>query len=264
MYPKRSLGQYFLKCRWVISTLIKTAEVSQKDTVLEIGPGTGILTRELAKTAGKVIAIEKDEYLAANLTQRFKKDGVKNIEIIKGDILKKLSEITTNYKLQTNSYKVVANIPYYLTARLIRLLLECEPRPERIVLTVQKEVARRITAKPPHANLLTLSVQVYGTPQIIKDVPADCFYPKPKVDSTIISISDISDGFFQKNKISMENFFEILRLGFSQKRKMLLGVLGKKLDKQKIAAAFAATGINPKARPQELSLEQWAKLISSI
>lgn len=300
MKPKKSLGQHFLKCRWVVSTLIKAAEVSKNDTILEIGPGTGVLTRELAKYAGRVIAVEKDEHLAEELKKSLINEGAKNVKIVAGDIISllksdfnRVNALTTTYNLQTNSYKVVANIPYYLTSRLLRLLLENEPRPERIVLTIQKEVARRMVARPPHSNpvrskmpgasadaqahrtsngmnLLALSIQAFGQPKIIKSVPADCFYPKPKVDSAIIAISDISDKMFRsptsiygsrtsKNQFQ-RGFFEILRIGFGQKRKMLLGVLGKKFGKNKMTDAFRAAGINPNARPEELSLEDWAKL----
>ncbi|MBI2122232.1 MAG: ribosomal RNA small subunit methyltransferase A [Candidatus Sungbacteria bacterium] len=264
MHPKKSLGQHFLGCSWVVSTLIKTANVSSKDIVLEIGPGTGILTNELAKCAGHVIAVEKDERLAEALKQQLDRNKTKNIEIIIGDVLSLLKSDFNISKSDFNSYKVVANIPYYLTSRLIRLLLEAKMRPNMIVLTIQKEVAKRLAAKPPHINLLALSVQAFGNPKIIKTVPAGCFYPKPKVDSAIISISDISDEFFQKNNLRPERFFEIARFGFSQKRKKLLSVLGKKFGKQKIAGAFSAANISPDSRPQELSLGQWAEVAQGL
>lgn len=244
--PKKSLGQHFLRCRWVISTLIHTAELNPSDTVLEIGPGKGTLTRALAKSAKRVIAVEKDERLAEELEKSLKQEGFSNIEIIKRDILILLkSDFNSIFK-----WKVIGNIPYYLTSRLLRLLFEHKPLPKLIVLTVQKEVAQRICVKSPHMNLLALSVQAYGKPKIIKTVPPSCFSPKPKVDSAIIKISDISDKFFKDNKISETKFFEVLRTAFSQKRKQLGHTLGlKKIDP--LSAA----------RPEELTLEQWAKLV---
>lgn len=252
MIPNKHLGQHFLRCRWAVSTLIHAAKLEKADTVLEIGPGTGVLTRALARHAGRVIAVEKDERLATIINEVLKEEGITNVEIVTDDILKLLSRS----KIWTNAYnKVVANIPYYLTSRLMRLLLENTPkRPELIVLTIQKEVARRIVAKPPHMNLLALSVQAFGTPTIIKKVPASCFSPKPKIDSAIIKISDISDGFFEKNRIDKTKFFELIRRAFSQKRKLLTStttVQPLMLDKLELSRD---------ARPEELSLEQWAKV----
>lgn len=263
LQPKKSLGQHFLKCRWVVSTLIKAAQINRDDTVLEIGPGTGVLTSELAKIARYVIAVEKDEHLAASLKQSMEKCG--NVEIAEGDILKIFSYIIHSYKLQAHSYKLVSNIPYYLTSRLIRLLLEAKHKPEIIALTIQKEVAERINAKPPHMNLLAVAVQAYGTPKIIKKVPAECFRPKPKVDSSIIVISDISDNFFLKNNISETKFFEVVRYAFSQKRKTLLNSLSHYYEaKPRIENILERETIKKTARPQELSLEQWAHIVALL
>jgi len=270
MYAKKSLGQHFLRCRWVINTLIRAAELTPKDIVLEIGPGTGILTRELARRVKEVTAVEKDERLADELAQALAHEKIRNTEILKGDIL--LLTQVIQAKLQAkltsqNKYKVVANIPYYLTSRLLRLLLENAPRPERIVLTIQKEVAGRILAKPPKMNLLALSVQAYATPKIIKNVPASCFTPAPEVDSAIISIRDISDRFFQENAVDKNRFFTLIRRAFSQKRKLLansLFVQHSMLDKSKIESIVAGLGLPKNARPQELSLQNWARLAKSL
>lgn len=253
--PKKILGQHFLKCHWVGEILIQTANIDKNDSVLEIGPGTGVLTRELAGSAGKVLAIEKDEYLAEELKKSLRSEGIKNVEIIAADILLRLKS-----DFNQTPYKVVANIPYYLTSRLLRLLLEQKNKPVNIVLTVQKEVAKRITAKPPHLNLLALAIQSRSNPKIIKTVPAECFYPKPKVDSAIISISDISDKFFIELGISPDNLFNIAHTGFGQKRKKLMPVLGKKYGKEKTINAFTASKIHENARPEELTLEQWGNL----
>lgn len=263
MYAKKSLGQHFLRCGWVASTLVKTAGLGPDDTVLEIGPGTGILTRALARSVKKVIAVEKDGQLAEELRSSLARENAVTIKVISADILDLVPSLAW-HKLQAElgaKYKVVANIPYYLTSRLLRLLLEGSNTPELIVLTIQKEVAERLTAKPPKMNLLALSVQTLSKPEIVKKVPASCFWPKPKVDSAIIKISNISDRFFQKNSIDKEFFFEIARRAFSQKRKMLTSSLRPYLGQHPV---LAKVGLPDKARPQELDLEQWAKIVAEI
>lgn len=245
IYNSKRLGQHFLRCPWVVASLVKAAELKKSDTVLEIGPGTGILTRALAKNAGPIIAVEKDEKLAELL----RKEKIPNVVVVTGDILKLLKSDFRS--LEINKFKVAANIPYYLTSRLFRLLLEDPHKPELIVMTIQKEVAERICAKPPKMNLLGLSVQAYGMPRIIASVLASCFVPRPKVDSAIIRISDISDDFFNKNGLDKELFFKIIHQGFSQKRKILANTL-KKFGSRKLPFSLS--------RPQELSLLDWAKI----
>ncbi|QQG44869.1 MAG: ribosomal RNA small subunit methyltransferase A [Candidatus Sungiibacteriota bacterium] len=245
MYAKKSLGQHFLRCRWVISTLVHAAELKSTDTVLEIGPGTGILTRALARRAKKVIAVEKDEKLAEELRIRLADGNIKNVTIISGDILKVLPRA----KLGTG-YKVAANIPYYLTSRLLRVLLEQKQQPSLMVLTVQKEVAQRITAKPPHMNLLALSVQAYGKPEIIKTVPASCFWPKPRVDSAVIKIRLKTK--VAGNDTKLRGLFTLARSAFGQKRKTLRRSLGIKDPDIRLK------------RPQELKLEDWFTLLVSV
>ncbi|MFY9462644.1 MAG: 16S rRNA (adenine(1518)-N(6)/adenine(1519)-N(6))-dimethyltransferase RsmA [Candidatus Sungiibacteriota bacterium] len=262
---KKSLGQHFLRCAWVSNTLIAAVKLTKKDTVLEIGPGTGILTRPLAAAAKEVIAVEKDETLALSLKAAFKKEGIINAQIIAADILKILSHLSTAYHLQPTTFKVVANIPYYLTGRLIRLLLESPVKPSVIALTIQKEVAERMVAKPPHMNLLALGVQAFGTAKIVKIVPAECFSPPPKVDSAIIVISDISDDFFTKNTIRQDAFFSIARAGFHQKRKTLANSLASVTgSKEKALALIRAAGLKNTSRPEELSLAQWTALSHAI
>lgn len=255
---KKSLGQHFLRCNWVTITLIKTSELIPDDTILEIGPGTGILTRALATHTRQVIAVEKDERLAAELRNSLLKENITNVQIISGDII----ELLKSHFNRHTKYKVVANIPYYLTSRLLRLILEAKQKPKLIVLTIQKEVAKRLTAKPPKMNLLALSVQAYGNPEIIKTVPAKCFYPKPKVDSAIIKISDISDQFFKRHDIEENLFFEVIRKVFNQKRKILMRSLVPYQTKPRLEKIFDELGIKTTARPQELTLKQWATIIS--
>lgn len=258
IHPKKSLGQNFLTCQWVISDIINTAHLLPTDTVLEIGPGTGVLTRPLAALVKKVVAVEKDEQLAQTLTRQLQSAKITNVTILEGDILNHVPELPS-------PYKIVANIPYYLTARLLRLFLEEQrEKPSSMTLTIQKEVAERIMAKPPHENLLGLSVQVFGTPRIITSIPASCFSPKPKVDSAIMGISDISDKFFVKHRIDAKSFFRIMRLGFSQKRKILINSLSSILDKKTLIQLFSHLDIEPKTRPEQLTPDQWAALTREL
>lgn len=244
-----------MQCGWVIAELTKAAQLKPADLILEIGPGTGILTKSLALKVKKITAVEKDEKLADGLEQSLQKEGIGNVEIIKGDILEILP--LAKYK----NYKIVANIPYFLTSRLLRVALEQGPRPNLMVLTVQKEVAQRITAKPPKMNLLALAVQIFGEPKITKIVPASCFWPKPKVDSAIIKIDKISEGFFQKHNIRSQVFFQIAKTAFGQKRKFLTNSLEKIFPKEQIINALKQAKIDLRARPEELTPEQWAKIV---
>lgn len=264
MYAKKSLGQHFLTCEWAVHTAVETANLTKKDVVLEIGPGTGVLTRILAAKAGKVIAVEKDELLAEHLKIEFKSHQTADVSILIGDILKDFSAIAKAYGFTNGNYKVAANIPYYLTSRLLRILLETGPRPSLMTLMIQEEVAQRLCAQIPDMNLLGLSVQAYGTPRIIKIVPASCFLPKPKVNSAIVAISNISDAFFTADNIDKNNFFRILRLAFSHKRKQLANTLSSLAPRKDIEAFLKESGLSPRARPQELSLDQWKKLFSIL
>ncbi len=227
------------------------------DVVLEVGAGQGILTRALKKFKN-VIAIEKDPRLAEELRAALAKIEITNCEIITGDILK----IDIAALIGEKSYAVIANIPYYLTSRLIRIFLESGRQPRYMILMVQKEVAERIVARPPCMNLLALSVQAYGHPKIIGRISKKEFNPEPKVDSAIVKISDISKQFFTKQKISEADFFAVLRTAFSQKRKKiansLAGFYGEKIvAEEKIKTA----GLRSNARAQELSLEDWTNLL---
>lgn len=263
MYAKKVLGQHFLRCLWVAQTMIKTAGVTKDDTVLEVGPGRGELTIELARHAGRVVAVEKDERLAETLRSNFVKTGVRNAEVVTGDILSFLKSYETRSR-KIAGFKVVGNIPYYLTSRLIRVLLENEPKPETIVLTIQKEVAQKITAKPPKMNLLALSVQIFGTPEIIKKVPAECFSPKPTVESAILKISDISDKKLRNAGVSQEAFFIVAKALFNGKRKIILNNLANLAGKEKALEVLARSGINEQKRAQELSAEEILRLAKSV
>jgi len=250
--PNKLLGQHFLISESVLKKIIDAAELKPDDIVVEAGPGLGILTEELARRAKKVIAVEKDKMLAEILEKQLEKKGITNVEIIRGDILRWEPPRGVDYK-------IVANLPYYLTSRFFKTFLEERAaKPEAIIVMIQKEVAKRIIAKPPRMNLLALGVQAFGTPRIIAKVPRGAFSPPPKVESAILKITDISNKFFKKNGVSPRVFFAIARKAFGNKRKTLKHTLKiSEADLQKL-------GLPPTARPQELSPEQWAKLTKSL
>lgn len=260
--PNKLLGQHFLVSRDVLDKIISTAGLRADETVLEIGPGRGILTRELARRAKRVVAVEKDRELAEQLEQKFRVENLKNVKIIQGDILK----LTPRDLDLPKRFGVVANIPYYLTGRLIRLLLEGDRLPGRIVLMVQKEVAERMMAHPPSMNLLALSVQVYGTPKIEFVVPKTAFSPTPKVESAIISISNISMKFFKENKVVPALFFDIIRAGFKHRRKTLINSMLISLGhpQKELQELIQEAKIDPKRRAETLSPEEWITLVRAF
>ncbi len=264
MNHKKSLGQNFLKNKNIAERIAEAANIKKDDIILEVGPGQGALTDFLLQRSEHVIAVEKDKNLIDFLTDKFK--DKRNLKIVHDDILKFKPQ---NFSLKNNKYKIVANIPYYITSRFLRQFLESECQPSLMVLMVQKEVAERIIAKDEKESLLSISVKVYGKPKIIIRVPAGNFAPKPKVDSAVIKIENISKDFFRKsyshleaglpsdNKIDEKKFFQLLKQGFGHKRKMLknnLGVQAEILQKCKIP---------PLARAEDLSLENW-KCLSLI
>ncbi|MBI5742711.1 MAG: ribosomal RNA small subunit methyltransferase A [Candidatus Niyogibacteria bacterium] len=257
------LGQNFLKHQGVAARVAEAAKITPRDTVLEVGPGRGILTAELLARAARVIAIEKDEKLVGFLAGRFAAEiAAKKLILIRGDALE---FNPANYQLKTNSFLVVANIPYYITGQLIRRFLEAAIQPASMTLLIQKEVAERIVAKPPHTNLLALSVQCYGTPRIAFKVGRGNFNPPPNVDSAVITTLNISHDFFKQNKISEKDFFTLLHAGFAQKRKQLAGNIAIIAGgKERATRLLAKCGIAPKARAENLSLVDWAKLASAL
>lgn len=257
--PKKLLGQHFLTNTEILKHIVSASHISKNEVVVEVGPGTGTLTEQLLPTASKLIAVEKDRELIQGMQEKFKT----KVTIVHEDILKFLPE---KYIPKNKKYIVVGNIPYYLTSRLIRYFLsEVKHKPIRMILMVQKEVAQRILAQPPQMNLLGLSVQIYGAPKIIMHVSRKNFLPQPKVDSTVITIENISDEFFMKHKIDEKKFFILLKSGFSSKRKKLTNNL-----KNNNTARSAPNNlenicsINQNARAQELSIPQWICLYHQI
>jgi 16S rRNA (adenine1518-N6/adenine1519-N6)-dimethyltransferase len=250
----KRLGQNFLQDPYVLQKIGNLAEIRPTDTVLEIGPGLGSLTRYLAAAAQKVVAIELDDRLFPALEAVVA--PYRNIQIVHGDVL----DIEPGELIQQKDYLVVANIPYYITSAVIRHLLESDPKPRRIVLTIQKEVAERICAKAGDMSLLALSVQVYGRPKIVAQIPAGAFYPAPKVDSSVL-VTDI----YPIPRVSidrLEIFFQLTKAGFSQKRKKLRNSLsaGMRLSTVETEKLLWAVDIDPQRRAETLSLEEWGKL----
>ena len=247
--PKRFLGQNFLISKGIVLRVIAAAQVKEEDVVLEVGPGLGSLTLELAKTAKRVLAIEKDETMIKILKKNL--EGFSNVEVVKADAR------YFDLSLVGERYKVVANIPYYLTAPLIRRFLEAERRPQSITLVVQKEVAQRITAKPPHFNLLAASVQFYAKPALVSLVLRGSFWPQPRVDSAILNVIPSE----QKDQKLIKNYFRIVKAGFSHPRKQLLNNLSPIFKEQGLAGAFLKeNGIDQKARAETLGTQEWIKL----
>lgn len=257
--PKKSLGQNFLINAGILEKIVNAAELNLDDTVLEIGPGTGNLTKLLSEKAGRVIAIEKDYRLIEELREKFKNT---NVEIVEADILKlEINKLFENCKLKIVNcdYKVIGNIPYYITSHLLKTIFEEWPRPELIVLTVQKEVAQRIVAKPPDMNLLALSIQLYSDPKIVGYISKGSFRPMPKVDSAIIKLTPKNN---EHGAMSTDHFFKLIKAGFSGKRKQLVNNLSKNFGmmKENLFKVFAQIGIKPDIRAENLSLDQWIEL----
>ena len=257
----KSLGQNFLIDEKVLAKIVQTAELDKNNLVIEIGPGLGVLTKELSEKCGQVIAIEKDKKLAELLrtVPLPDKGGLGGVEIINGDILKiNLEELIKKYS-SDKKYKLVSNIPYYITSPVIKLFLENEIQPEIIVLLVQKEVAERICADAGKLSILALSVQIYGKPEIIEYVDKSSFYPQPKVNSAILKISGIKKEF--PNNYYQE-IFRIIKIGFSSKRKKLVNNLsaGLQIGKSEAEKILRQAKINSNARAQELELEDWKRL----
>jgi len=256
--PHKGLGQNFLQDPLALEKIVSTAEIQRTDTVLEIGPGLGSLTRYLAVAANEVVAVELDPNLLPPLKAVLAPHP--NIRLIHGDILK----LSPKDLIIERDYIVVANIPYYITSAVIRHLLEKEPKPRRIVLTVQKEVARRICAKPGDMSLLALSVQVYGNPRIAEYIPAEAFFPAPKVDSAILVIDIYSTPLIKEELL--DTFFKMIKAGFSQKRKTLRNSLSSGLHNSPTEAAELLTraNIDPQRRAETLNLEEWERLSSLV
>ena len=255
--PKKSLGQNFLYDDQLLAKIAAAAGLSTADNVLEIGPGLGSLTKHLALAAGRVTAVELDERLAPILSQELA--AFYNVTLIQGDILGSAPDTF----FPGEPYKVVANVPYYITGAIIRHLLDAARRPALIVFTVQKEVAQRLTAKPGDMSLFAVSVQCYGAVELFSRIQAGAFWPRPAVDSSLIRIDLHGPPAFKPDE--KKRFFSLVRAGFAHKRKQLqknLRALG--FSRQQIDHSLAVAGIERRRRAESLSLDEWVMLLRAL
>ena len=258
MRAKKALGQNFLKAQSIIKKMVSAGEISSKDTVLEIGPGKGALTAELLQTGAKVVAIEKDSELIPILTEKFQtyiNSG--HLILTEGDAL----DLNTQ-KILGTEYKVVANIPYYITGALIRFFLESEDQPTSIVFLMQKEVAQRICAKDGKSSILSLSVQAFSDPKYIMKVAPRAFSPAPKIDSAIVQFTNINKSRL-KNTTS-EAFFGVIKQAFSQKRKTLVNNLKEEFSKESILEWLKTHNLPEAIRPEKLDLQKFLSLSAHL
>ncbi|HET9174589.1 MAG TPA: 16S rRNA (adenine(1518)-N(6)/adenine(1519)-N(6))-dimethyltransferase RsmA [Candidatus Saccharimonadales bacterium] len=254
-HAKKALGQHWLTDMASLSAMAAAADVQPGDTVLEIGPGTGTLTEVLLAKQARVVAIEKDDTLVAQLVDQFAED---DFTVQTGDIL------SFDYSSLPDDYKAVANIPYYLTSNLIRVLSESNHPPTTAVLLIQKEVAERVAAQPGAMSLLSVTAQFYWDVRLDRDVPAHLFTPPPKVDSKILCLTHRPQPLFPD--VDPKAFFRVVKAGFSQKRKTLTNSLsaGLQLSREQVSTVLQAAGIMPTARAQVLSLDAWYALYQAL
>ncbi|WP_099092344.1 16S rRNA (adenine(1518)-N(6)/adenine(1519)-N(6))-dimethyltransferase RsmA [Dehalogenimonas formicexedens] len=254
---RKGLGQNFLIDRGVLDKIIAAAGISRSDTIIEVGPGLGVLTRALAGRAGKVIAVEVDRGMAALLRETM--SGLSNVDIVERDILEtKIEELVGG-----EDFKVVANLPYYITSPVLRHFLESARQPSRLVVMVQREVAKQIVAQPPEMSLLSVAIQFYASPRIVTHVPAGAFYPPPKVSSAVLRLEVLP-----QRRLSMADeavFFKLARAGFSTRRKQLINAIsaGLEIDKDRGAGLLERAAIDPRRRAETLTIDDWLNVLRS-
>lgn len=252
--PDKGLGQHFLHDETVIADMLAAAKVSQTDTVLEVGPGLGILTSALVQRAREVVVYELDPTLAALIESQ----GLPNLHVEKGDALS-----LPLPPRGTLPYKVVANIPYSITGALIRRLITSPSAPTSLTLLVQKEVAERMCARPGQMSVLSVAVQLHGAPQIARIVPPESFYPAPKVDSAVVHV-DLAEGLTLD--VDEKQFMRLVKFGFAQKRKQLKNTLaaGLHVSPSEVESTLLRLGLSATVRAQELSMEEWKHLYDML
>ncbi len=256
LQPKKSLGQNFLFDDQILAQITVAAELTPDDEVLEIGPGLGSLTRHLAQAARRVVAVELDDRLLPLLHRELAL--YPQVEIVHGDILTQ----DPGQLFPDRAYKVVANVPYYITAAILRHVLSGPVKPVLLVMTVQKEVAQRLLAEPDEMSLLAVSVQFYGRPTLVGTIRAGAFWPRPEVDSAIVRV-DLR----RRDVISADEatFFRVVRAGFSQKRKQLKNNLrGLGFSAESLSQALSQAGVDGRRRAETLSLTEWANLTAQL
>jgi len=254
---KKRLGQHFLTSQKIVANIVSAARLAPRDVVLEIGPGKGVLTKELLKKAEQVVAIEKDAELVAMLEEKFAPEIASRKLILVEEDVRNVFE--SEESLLPEVYKVVANIPYYITGEIIEMVLSAPQQPETVVLLVQKEVAERVVARDGKESVLSIAVKAYGTPKIAFKVPRKFFSPQPKVDSAVLIIEHVSRKRFAN--ADEEKFFEVMKRGFAHKRKKLSSNLTGVVAKDAFASFANERGLPEAARAEELSIDDWFALL---
>lgn len=260
--PRKKWGQNFLTDAHLLDAIADAAELTPEDTVLEIGPGLGHLTQVLARRAGRVVAVELDPGLAAKLSTDFVDRP--NVRIVHRDVLASEPIEFVNAgdpaALSAAQFKIVANLPYYITSAILRHILESVHKPRLVVVMVQREVAQRMAAHPPQMNLLAVSVQVFARVRIVRNIPAGAFYPRPKVDSAIVRL-DVADPPPLAGE-ETDRFFELVRAGFGERRKQMRNALahGLSIEPDVVADVLSRVNIDPARRAETLSLHEWGAL----
>lgn len=255
VYARKDLGQHYLIEADAVRAMVEAADLQPDDTVLEVGPGPGVLTPRLCGVAGAVVAVELDERIIKVL--KANTATLPNLEIIHGDVLK------FDASGLPSTYKVVGNLPYYITSAIIKRFLTEEFPPVSLTVTIQAEVAERIVAVPPKMSVLALSVQLYGVPRLVRRVPKESFWPVPQVDSAILVIDDIGQDVQGKlNGLSEAEFFKVVRAGFAEKRKQLHNSLTRNMGHSgdKTNRALEKAGIMPSRRAETLTIEEWVRV----
>jgi 16S rRNA (adenine1518-N6/adenine1519-N6)-dimethyltransferase len=260
--PRKSLGQHFLTDPDILDRIVRESGVAHDDTILEIGPGTGELTERLVAAAGWVVAVELDETLSRHVRRRFADRT--NLRVINANVLDHTPVELLAEGEAAPPYSVIANIPYYITAPILRRFLESDPRPRRLTLMVQKEVAESLVAPPGEMSLLGASVQFYGSARLLFTVPPHAFYPPPKVASAVIRID-----LYDRPAVDVPDvgwFFEVVRAGFSQPRKQLHNALAGRLwlPPDSAPGLLRSIGVDPMRRAQTLSLDEWAAVARAV
>jgi 16S rRNA (adenine1518-N6/adenine1519-N6)-dimethyltransferase len=268
--PKKSLGQNFLTSRAVIAKMVSAGEVNDKDIVVEIGPGRGALTRALLGRAQKVIAIEKDSQLIEVLRESFPDEIKTNkLELVPDDAL----EADIERLVHGQPYKLIANIPYYITGALLRTYLSMSHSPTQLVFLMQKEVAERIVKRDGKESILSLSVQAYGTPKYVQKVSPKSFTPSPAIDSAILEVRNISKAAFKQleqehGSIAMheweEKFFELVKTGFAHKRKTLMKNLSGLFSREQLEIAIRGCNLRDDVRAEDVSFQHWICMLKHL
>jgi len=261
---KKSLGQHFLRSERALSDIVSAVPLSSTDTILEIGPGEGVLTEKLLATGARIVAIEKDDRLLPILRERFADSIERNrLILLHGDVVDE-AVLAALRALLPSGWLLVANIPYYITGLILRTFLDGTRKPSRMVLLVQREVAEDIVAKDGKESIGSIAVKVYGTPSVVARVPRGAFVPPPAVESAILRIEDIHEPFSSEKERS--HFFALLRAGFKSRRKTILNTLsaGTGRPKEDVEKHLLRIHVAPRARPERLSLPDWKNIASAF